>query len=91
MTDVFFWGIIQISEKKMIRLASMNYCEAVREICETSLGYETEIETVEEMMKTIINDSHYYIAVFENDSDHSVKGYIQAERYDSVYVGKGWI
>ena len=57
---------------------------------ETALNYETDSATIKQRIQDLSLNDSYYIAVFEDDHDHRVLGFIQAERYNLLYGGNGW-
>lgn len=74
----------------MIRPMEKEDAPAVRSICESELGYRGETEKIREMISQLACDGHYFLAVFEDDSDRRVTGFIQAQRYSVLYSGNGW-
>ena len=75
---------------KMIRNVRPQDAQALVHICETALKHEADPVTVKQRIQELSPDDSYYIAVYEEDSDHRVLGFIQAERYNLLYGGNGW-
>lgn len=74
----------------LIRDIQTDDATAIKHICESALGHKTTVDLIERQIKKLSSDPGYYIAVFENEMDHTVKGFIQAEKYDLLYGGNGW-
>ena len=74
----------------MIRNVSSRDAQALVRICKTALLHETDTATIRQRIQELSPDQSYYIAVYENDRDHQVLGFIQAERYNLLYGGNGW-
>lgn len=74
----------------MIRPIEIKDAEEVMEICVTSLDQMTTPEILREQILVLSADEHYYVAVYEDEADHKVKGFIQAEDFHLVYKEKGW-
>lgn len=74
----------------MVRKAQAGDAGAIKTICEEALGHHTTEEHIEKRICELGGDSHYYIAVFEDEADNFVKGFLQAEEYSLLYGGRGW-
>ena len=74
----------------MIRNVRSQDAPALVHICRTALKHETDSVTVEQRIQELSLNDSYYIAVYEDDNDHRVLGFIQAERYNLLYGGNGW-
>lgn len=74
----------------MIRNIRLEDASDIKRICEEALGYETSADLIVRRICETVNDRHYFIRVYEDDADGTVKGYIQAEKYTVIYSGSGW-
>lgn len=74
----------------MLRKMKREDAPAIKEICETALGYSTTVETIEQRLHELENESDSFLVVFEDDADGQVKGFLQAQRYTVIYGGAGW-
>lgn len=74
----------------MIRPIRPEDAAAAAQICVEALGYNTTAEKIAERTERLCGDANYYIAVYEDDTDHTVKGLLQAQRYDPLYSEDGW-
>lgn len=74
----------------MIRNVKTEDADDIRVICGQSLGHETTSELIGIRIGELADSDQYYIAVYEDEGTHTVSGFIQAERYDLLYGGKGW-
>ncbi len=74
----------------MIRKIQTQDAQALELICRTSLGHETNTAFLTQRIQELSGDPTYYIAVYEDDSNHQVQGFIQAERYNLLYGENGW-
>ena len=74
----------------MIRSIRPQDAQALVHICETALKHETDAATIRQRIRELSSNDSYYIAVYEDDKDHRVLGFIQAERYNLLYGGNGW-
>ena len=74
----------------MIRNVRSQDAQALVRICRTALKHETDPITMEQRIQELSLNASYYIAVYEDDHDHRVLGFIQAERYNLLYAGNGW-
>ena len=74
----------------MIRNVRSQDAQALVHICKTALKHETDSVTLEQRIQELSQNEFYYIAVYEDDHDHRVLGFIQAERYNLLYAGNGW-
>ena len=74
----------------MIRNIRTEDAQALARICKTALNHETDMLTIEQRIQELSLNDSYYIAVYEDDKDHRVLGFIQAERYNLLYGGNGW-
>ncbi len=72
----------------MIRKLSSTDAEQVKLICERALGHKAELPTVREMIKEL-TDGGYYLAAAVDDTD-TVCGFIEAQKYDLLYGGRGY-
>lgn len=63
---------------------------AIKSICESMLGHQTSIDHIRQKITELTLSPYYYIAVFEDESDHIVKGFIEAQEYDLLYGERGW-
>ena len=76
--------------KDMIRSIKPQDAQSLVRICETALKHETNAATIQQRIRELSSNDSYYIAVYEDDKDHRVLGFIQAERYNLLYGGNGW-
>ena len=74
----------------MIRNVRTQDAQALVHICKTALKHETDALTIKQRIQELSLNDSYYIAVYEDDHDHRVLGFIQAERYNLLYAGNGW-
>ena len=74
----------------MIRNVRMQDAQALVRICETALQHKTDSVTLQQRIQELSLNDFYYIAVCEDDHDHRVLGFIQAEKYNLLYAGDGW-
>ena len=74
----------------MVRNVRTEDAQALARICKTALKHETDSDTIRQRIRELSLNDFYYIAVYENDNDHRVLGFIQAERYNLLYAGNGW-
>lgn len=74
----------------MIRVVQEKDAEMIKRICQSELGHETTVALIQQRMKELAHDDHYYIVVFEDDHTHQVLGFIQAQKYNLLYGGNGW-
>ena len=74
----------------MVRNARIQDAQALVRICETALKHETNAATIQQRIRELSSNDSYYIAVYEDDHDRQVLGFIQAERYNLLYAGNGW-
>ena len=74
----------------MIRNIRTEDAQALARICKTALNHETDTLTIEQRIQELSLNDSYYIAVYEDDHDRQVLGFIQAERYNLLYAGNGW-
>ena len=74
----------------MIRNVRSEDAQTLMRICKTALKHETDSVTVKQRIQELSLNDSYYIAVYEDDQDHRVLGFIQAERYNLLYGGNGW-
>ena len=74
----------------MIRNVKPEDAEALARICGTALNHETDTASMERRIQELSGNDSYFIAVYEDDNDHRVLGFIQAERYNLLYAGNGW-
>ena len=74
----------------MIRNIRTDDAQALARICKTALNHETDTLTIEQRIQELSLNDSYYIAVYEDDHDRQVLGFIQAERYNLLYAGNGW-
>ena len=71
----------------MIRNVRMQDAQALVRICETALQHKTDSVTLQQRIQELSLNDFYYIAVCEDDHDHRVLGFIQAEKYNLLYAG----
>ena len=76
--------------QEMIRNVRSEDAQALVRICKTALKHETDSITIKQRIQELSLNDSYYIAVYEDDNDHRVLGFIQAERYNLLYAGNGW-
>ena len=76
--------------QEMIRNVRSEDAQALVRICKTALKHETDSVTLKQRIQELSLNDFYYIAVYEDDNDHRVLGFIQAERYNLLYGGNGW-
>ena len=74
----------------MVRNVKARDAEALVRICKTALKHETDILTIKKRIQELTTNDSYYIAVYEDDHDHRVLGFIQAQRYNLLYAGNGY-
>ena len=74
----------------MVRRIQPGDAKFVRGICETALGHPTTTELLIRRIGELAEHPAYFIAVFEDENDHEVKGFIQAQTYDLLYGDDGW-
>ena len=74
----------------MIRNVRLQDAQALARICKAALNHETDSAAMEQRIEELSSNDSYYIAVYEDDNDHRVLGFIQAERYNLLYAGDGW-
>ena len=74
----------------MIRNIKCQDAQALVRICKTALKHETDSLTMKQRIQELSLNDSYYIAVYEDDNNHRVLGFIQAERYNLLYGGNGW-
>lgn len=74
----------------MIRRIQTEDAGSIKEICESALGHKTTVDLIKQRIEELSLNPVYYIAVFEDEKDHMVKGFIQAERYNLLYGENGW-
>ena len=74
----------------MIRKIKIEDAEAVRIICNISLGYSVYFEIVMRQIKKLSEDvNHHYIYVYEDEELQTVVGFVHAEVYESLYSYAG--
>ena len=74
----------------MIRKIKIEEAEAVRRLCNISLGYSVSIETVMRQIQKLSEDvNHHYIYVYEDEELQTVVGFVHAEVYESLYSYAG--
>lgn len=74
----------------MIRKIRTEDARSIKDICESALGHETNVDLIKQRIRELSFNPAYYIAVFEDEKEHTVKGFIQAERYNLLYGENGW-
>lgn len=74
----------------MIRRIRPEDAPSVRTICETALGHQTDETLLSRRIGELADHPAYFIAVYEDEADHQVKGFIQAQIYDLLYGENGW-
>ena len=74
----------------MIRNVQSQDAQDLVRICKTALKHETDTLTIKQRIQELSLNDSYFIAVYEDDHDHRVLGFIQAERYNLLYGGNGW-
>jgi hydrogenase maturation factor len=62
----------------MIRNVRSEDAQALVSICKTALCHETDSVTMKRRIQELSLNDSYYIAVYEDDNDHRVLGFIQA-------------
>lgn len=66
----------------MIRMIHEDDAASVAKICKESLGHDTSEELLKSRISELKNEPFYYIRVYEDDAEHKVRGFIQAQKYD---------
>lgn len=74
----------------MIRKIQKEDAKEIKRICEKALGHKTETALIEQRIDELSLNSSYYIAVYVDEIDYTVKGFIQAEKYNLLYGENGW-
>jgi len=74
----------------MIRTPTPQDAEALAHICRTALGPRANAEQVGRQIAAMAGSPFYYLAVWADDADGRVLGFLQAQRYDLVYGESGW-
>lgn len=80
-SNIFLYYLIMV---RNIRIDDAKYIAA---ICESTLNHKTSIKIIEERIEELINNSNYFIAVYD---DGKASAFIQAEEYTILYGEKGW-
>ena len=74
----------------MIRKIKIEDAEAIKRLCNISLGYSVSIETVmRQIQKLLENVNHHYVYVYEDEKLQTVVGFVHAEIYESLYSHAG--
>lgn len=70
----------------------MRYEDAarVKEICESAFDHVSELSLIQRRIEELSQNQFYYLAVYVDERDYTVKGFIQAETYDLLYREPGW-
>jgi len=74
----------------MIRKIKIDDAFTIKHICESALGHKTATDLIKQRIEELSYDPTYYIVVFEDEIDNTVKGFIQAEKYNLLYGENGW-
>ncbi|MGT2771877.1 GNAT family N-acetyltransferase [Streptococcus marimammalium] len=74
----------------MIRTAQTSDAQALRDICEISLGYNVSTDLVKEQIARLTKNPNQYLVVFEEKTSQSVTGFLHASRYESIYSDAGF-
>ena len=88
--EIYDYQLYEKRVKEMIRNVRSEDAQALVSICKTALFHETDSVTMKRRIQELSLNDSYYIAVYEDDNDHRVLGFIQAERYNLLYAGNGW-
>lgn len=72
----------------MVRKMRIEDAAAVARICGVAMGYPAQEAQVGRRIAELENDPAYYLAVAEQSGE--VVGFLQAQRYDVLYSGRGW-
>ncbi|MBS9335993.1 GNAT family N-acetyltransferase [Fructobacillus papyrifericola] len=71
----------------MIREALLADASALCQINRDEMGYNVSVEFTKEQLALLLKDqNHHLIAVFEDDMNHQVLGYVHAELYRELYA-----
>ena len=74
----------------MIRKIKIEDAEAIKRLCNISLGYSVSIEIVMRQIQKLSEDvNHHYIYVYEDEDLQTVIGFVHAEVYESLYSYAG--
>ena len=74
----------------MIRKIKIEDAEAIKRLCNISLGYSVSIEIVMRQIQKLSEDvNHHYIYVYEDEKLQKVVGFVHAEVYESLYSYTG--
>ena len=74
----------------MVRRMEERDAQAIRELCENALGHDAQEDWIRQRIAELSADPVYYLAVYEDEADHCVKGFVQAEAYRLLYGDNGW-
>lgn len=70
----------------MIRKVNLSDVKDIQKINADSLGYQVSIELAKQQLEKVVrDDSHHYLAGYEDEETGQIIGYIHAEVYDSLY------
>ena len=74
----------------MIRNIQLTDAKAIRDISEFSLGYKTTEAVTAQQITKLLTDKQHFIRVYEDDTTHTVAGFIHAEAYELLYKESGF-
>ena len=74
----------------MIRNIQLTDAKAIRDISEFSLGYKTMEAVTERQIAKLLADKQHFIRVYEDETTHSVIGFIHAEAYELLFKAPGF-
>ena len=74
----------------MIRNIRLADAKDIRDISEFSLGYNATEAVTERQIAKLLADKQHFIRVYEDETTHSVIGFIHAEAYELLFKAPGF-
>lgn len=74
--------------RNVIRKMQMKDASAVSRICTEAMGYPAQEDQVRQRIAELESDPAYFLVVAEQDGE--AVGFLQAQKYDVLYAGRGW-
>lgn len=71
----------------MIRAVTLKDLNKIHQINRDELGYDYPLDKSLNQLRKILNDpNHHFLALYQNDFDHKILGYVHAEIYEEIYA-----
>lgn len=74
----------------MIRNIRLADAKDIRDISEFALGYNATEAVTERQIAKLLADKQHFIRVYEDETTHSVIGFIHAEAYELLFKAPGF-